>query len=246
MLPLHRIFGRGVAKLIDSLTFFQDNADPTKQVQLQLSGITTGTTRTVTMPDASGTMVLAGSGSVQTFADGAALKDSVSYFYDNADATKKLAFQVSGVTTATTRTKTVKDTDATLAEVGDNTAASGTAASGATAPAFTGTTPTQAADLATPVFSGTGQASSGQVITTTDNQTMLINECAGMWFVSAEHGPYLIASNTAVTGAPAVLTIYGTAPTTDAGTYKILRGPTPVGAVASHTHTGPSHVHALA
>lgn len=88
--------------------------------------------------------------------------------------------------------------------------------------------PANAVNLATPVFSGTGQSSAGQVITTTDNQTMTLNQCAGMWFVSATHGPYLIASNTAVTGAPAVLTIYGGAPTTDAGTYKILKGPTPV------------------
>lgn len=88
--------------------------------------------------------------------------------------------------------------------------------------------PANAVNLATPVFSGTGQSSAGQVITTTDNQTMTLNQCAGMWFVSATHGPYLIASNTAVTGAPAVLTIYGGAPTTDAGSYKILKGPTPV------------------
>jgi hypothetical protein len=94
------------------------------------------------------------------------------------------------------------------------------------------TAPTSIVDFATPVFSGTGQSSSGQVITTTDNQTMTLNQCAGMWFVSATHGPYLIASNTAVAGAPAVLTIYGTAPTTDAGTYKIVRG-----LVASHTHS---------
>lgn len=88
--------------------------------------------------------------------------------------------------------------------------------------------PANAVNFATPVFSGTGQASAGQVITTTDNQTMTLNQCAGMWFVSATHGPYLIASNTAVAGAPAVLTMYGNAPTTDAGTYKILKGPTPV------------------
>lgn len=166
---------------------------------------------------------------LQTFSAGAALIDSTSYIYDNADSTKRVAFQVSGVTTATTRTKTFQDTNGTLAEVG--------ATSGATAPAFTGTAPTSAVELAAPVFSGTGQTSAGQVITTTDNQTMTLNQCAGMWFVSAEHGPYLIASNTAVTGAPAVLTIYGTAPTTDAGTYKILRALTPAGSVASHTHT---------
>lgn len=107
---------------------------------------------------------------------------------------------------------------------------------GATAPTFTGTTPV-AAFNATALFSGTGQSSSGQVITTTDNQTMTLNQCAGMLFISATHGPYYIASNTAVTGAPAVLTIYGTAPTTDAGSYKIINGLTPVGTVSSHTHS---------
>ena len=45
--------------------------------------------------------------------------DSVFYIYDNGDNTKKLAFEVSGVTTATTRTKTVQDTNGTLAEYGN-------------------------------------------------------------------------------------------------------------------------------
>ncbi len=102
---------------------------------------------------------------------------------------------------------------------------------------FTGTTPTASLNLTTPVFSGTGQSSAGQVITTTDNQTMTLNQCAGMWFVSATHGPYLIASNTAVAGAPAVLTIVGTAPTTDAGAYQILKGFTPVGTVSALSGT---------
>lgn len=38
----------------------------------------------------------------------------------------------------------------------------------------------------------------------------------------------------------AVLTVYGLAPTTDAGTYKILRAPTPAGSNANesaHTHS---------
>jgi hypothetical protein len=106
-------------------------------------------------------------------------------------------------------------------------AGSGTAA----AQTFTGTAPLSDLNLATPVFSGTGYATSSQVITTTDNQTMTLNQCAGMWFVppSGAKPNVLILSNTAVTGAPAVLTVQGVAPTTDAGAYKIVTGPAPAG-----------------
>lgn len=79
-------------------------------------------------------------------------------------------------------------------------------------------------NLATPAFSGTGLTAAGQVITTTDNQTMTLNQCAGMWLISATGAtpPNLILSNTAVTGAPAVLTVQGSA-NTDAGAYKIVQ-----------------------
>ena len=107
-------------------------------------------------------------------------------------------------------------------------------ASGATAPAFTGTAPIAAVANA---FTGTGYATAGQVVTTSDNQTMAANQCAGMWLITATQAPALILSNTAVTGAPAVLTVFGAAPATTAEAYKILRAPTPIGTVASHTHT---------
>lgn len=45
--------------------------------------------------------------------------DSVFYIYDNGDNTKKLAFQVSGVTTGTTRTLTVPDASGTIALTSD-------------------------------------------------------------------------------------------------------------------------------
>lgn len=114
---------------------------------------------------------------------------------------------------------------------GSTTAVNATSAVTGTAAAqtFSGLGANSAVNIAGPFKTGTGQSSAGQVITTTDNQTMTLNQCAGMWFVSATHGPYLIESNTAVTGAPAVLTIVGTAPTTDAGTYQILTGVTPAG-----------------
>jgi hypothetical protein len=46
--------------LTDSTTLFQDESDNTKKLALQLSGITTGTTRTLTLPDANGTICISG------------------------------------------------------------------------------------------------------------------------------------------------------------------------------------------
>lgn len=108
-----------------------------------------------------------------------------------------------------------------------------------TAPVFTGTSPVSALNLATPAFSGTGLTAAGQVITTTDNQTMTLNQCAGMWLIPATQAtpPMLILSNTAVTGAPAVLTVQGAA-ATDAGAYKIVKALTPVGTNSAPTFTG--------
>lgn len=48
------------------------------------------------------------------------LEDSTTYFADNSDTTKKFQFQASGITTATTRTFTVPDFDATLATLAGN------------------------------------------------------------------------------------------------------------------------------
>lgn len=46
--------------LSDSLFTVQDNADATKQVKLEVSGVSTGTTRTLTVPNANGTLALVG------------------------------------------------------------------------------------------------------------------------------------------------------------------------------------------
>lgn len=54
---------------------------------------------------------------------GATLKDSVTFITDDADATKKIAFQASGITTATTRTITMPDTAVDLGTIATNTAA---------------------------------------------------------------------------------------------------------------------------
>lgn len=135
----------------------------------------------------------------------------------------------------------------TLAPVVPDTAvhvstAAGTGASGATAPAFVGTDPAGAVVDYAP-YGGTGFATVGQVVTTTENKTLAENELANCWLITATQAPCLIAGNPAVSGAPAVLTVFGAAPVTSAEAYKILYAPTPTGTVASHTHTGPSHTH---
>jgi hypothetical protein len=115
----------------------------------------------------------------------------------------------------------------------------GTGGGTAAAQTFTGATPSSDLNLATPRFTGTGLTAAGQVITTTDNQTMLLNECAGMWLIPATGAtpPVLILSNTAVTGAPAVLTVQGAA-ATDAGAYKIVTSANSAGSNAASAVTG--------
>lgn len=46
--------------LTDSTTWFQDEVDNTKKLQFQLNGLTTNTTRTLTIPDINGTIVTTG------------------------------------------------------------------------------------------------------------------------------------------------------------------------------------------
>lgn len=51
----------------DSTTLFQDETDTTKKLAFQLSGITTGNTRTLTAPDTSGTVAVLDSATTQVF-----------------------------------------------------------------------------------------------------------------------------------------------------------------------------------
>ncbi len=99
----------GITKVRDGVNYFMQNiADNTKQVDWDLSAITTGITRTITMPDADVTL---GSG-------GPEFADNVFRINDNIDATKQIAFQASGISTGTTRTITVPDTSFTLGGLG--------------------------------------------------------------------------------------------------------------------------------
>lgn len=116
-------------------------------------------------------------------------------------------------------------------------------AGGSTAPAFTGTAPTRAVGSAD-IASGTGFATAGQVVTTTETTfTATLNQYAGCWLLAATQAPCLIVSHPAVTAGALALTVQGLAPTTDVGGFRILGAPTPAGTVAAHTHTGAAHTH---
>ena len=92
----------------------QCDTDTTKQLRLQLSGITTATTRIMTVPNADFTAV--GTDTTQTLTNKTigntnivTVRDDRFTMQDNADTTKQAVFELSGITTGTTRTITVAD-----------------------------------------------------------------------------------------------------------------------------------------
>lgn len=86
----------------------QDGTDPTKQAAFSMTGITTGTVRTYTLPDATGTFLISTSATVL---------DANLTIQDDGDVTKQAKFQASSITTGTTRTYTFPDANVVL--VGD-------------------------------------------------------------------------------------------------------------------------------
>lgn len=103
----------------DSTTLFQDNADNTKQFKFEASGISTASTRTITIPDANITLV--GTNNTQTLSNktldnttSLTIQDSNLVLQDNLDNTKQLQFQISGIGTGTTRTLSVPDASTTI------------------------------------------------------------------------------------------------------------------------------------
>jgi len=97
--------------LTDSTTYLVDNGDNTKKIQFQLSNITTGNTRILTVPDDNLTLI--GTSTTQTLTN-KTFTDDTFYIQDNLDNSKKLQFQLSDITTSNTRILTIPDANTTL------------------------------------------------------------------------------------------------------------------------------------
>lgn len=95
-----------VPKFIDSQFLLADETDVTKLAAFQLSGLTTATTRTYTLVDRSGALLLSGG-----------VLDTQLIIQDDADPTKQAQFQASGIAAGQTRTYTLPDASGTLALV---------------------------------------------------------------------------------------------------------------------------------
>jgi len=101
-------------QILDVNLQIQDDGDVTKIIKFQAGDITTGTTRTLTAPDASGILTLIAANQLLSNKQ---LQASSVKIADDSDVTKLVKFDVSGVTTGTERTITVPNADGTLAYI---------------------------------------------------------------------------------------------------------------------------------
>lgn len=110
----------GSSSLIDNTTFISDATDGTIKIGFDAAGSTGTTTtlttsqtanRVITFPDATDTLVGKATTDIMT---NKSMSDSTFFIVDNGDNSKKIAFQASGITTATTRTITMPDSNVDL------------------------------------------------------------------------------------------------------------------------------------
>ncbi len=111
--------------LIDSTTSFADDVDNTKKLQLQLSGLTTATTRILTIPDASTTIV--GTDVAQTLTNKSLVDNSTAIICSSDGYQTRMVFActatpntVMTLNFAQTTNRTVTLPDATTTLVGHN------------------------------------------------------------------------------------------------------------------------------
>ena len=95
--------------IADNVFNIHDNTDTTKIGAFDASSISTATTRTYTLPDKNGTIAL-----LSDVGSGGTFDDDAFTLQDDSDNTKKAVFQVSNISTSTTRTYTFPDASGTF------------------------------------------------------------------------------------------------------------------------------------
>lgn len=164
--------------VLDSALTIQDNGDPTKQLQFQVSGITTGTTRTLTAPDFSDT--IAGVGGIQTFANKTisssnntiTLVDTSISIKDSGDLTKQILFDAGGTASTSTTIAAAQTANRVVTMPDATTTLVGTGAT-QTLSAKTFSDPVTIAELATPSTPASGF---GKVYFKTDGNLYQLND----------------------------------------------------------------------
>ncbi len=103
----------------DAVFRIEDNVDATKKAAFEVSGLTTGTTRTYTLPDTSGEVaLLAGSQTFsgdKTFNGTATFRDNNLFLTDLADPSRVAQFSLDGITPGTTRVISLPNASGALA-----------------------------------------------------------------------------------------------------------------------------------
>lgn len=118
----------GSITLNDNAFLLSDNVDNTKRAAFELSGITTGTVRSIALPNANDTLV--GRATTDTLTNktlttptisnaaisggSITINDTGLIISDNGDATKQAQFEASGISTGTVRTYTLPNANDTL------------------------------------------------------------------------------------------------------------------------------------
>ena len=107
--------------VIDASTYFANTSDATKRMQFQLSGITTATIRTITIPDAS--TILVGTDVSQTLTNKTLIAPIISSISNTGTLTLPQSTDtlVGRTTTDTLTNKTLIDTSTIIADNADNT-----------------------------------------------------------------------------------------------------------------------------
>ena len=110
----------GVQTFRDNAFYITDNSDTTKRFAIDVGSLTTGVTRTLTIPNENGTIALESyvNGIVtraNTWTGAQTFRDNAFAIIDNADTTKRVQLELSSVTTNTTRTLTVPNESGTIA-----------------------------------------------------------------------------------------------------------------------------------